>query len=90
MVSRVQYTKSHRRVRLAKLWAVYRLKACGLSARAFGAIHARLATSGPRMLPTHSPNSKYRKSERLFTKCFECFLPCFLYISYGTFNVGLV
>ncbi|KAF8224943.1 hypothetical protein L208DRAFT_450489 [Tricholoma matsutake] len=39
MVSQVQYTRSHRHGHLAKLWAVY-LKACGLSARAFDAIHA--------------------------------------------------
>lgn len=39
MVSQVQYTRSHQCGRLPKLWAIY-LKACGLSARAFDAIHA--------------------------------------------------
>ncbi|KAJ7715201.1 hypothetical protein B0H16DRAFT_1435173 [Mycena metata] len=39
IVSQIQYTRSHRRGRVPKLWAVY-LKACGLSARAFDALHA--------------------------------------------------
>ena len=39
MVSQIQYTRSHRRGRLPKLWAIY-LKSCGLSARAFDAIHS--------------------------------------------------
>lgn len=39
MVSQIQYTRSHRRGRLPKIWAIY-LKACGLSARAFDAIHS--------------------------------------------------
>jgi len=38
-IAQSQYTRSHHRNRLAKLWAVY-LKACGLSARAFDALHA--------------------------------------------------
>ncbi|KAF8878326.1 hypothetical protein BD779DRAFT_1447822 [Infundibulicybe gibba] len=38
MISQCQYTRSHRRGRIAKLWAIY-LKACGTSARAFDAIH---------------------------------------------------
>ncbi|KAJ6479073.1 hypothetical protein C8R45DRAFT_1156601 [Mycena sanguinolenta] len=39
IISQIQYTRSHRRGRILKLWAVY-LKACGLSARAFDALHA--------------------------------------------------
>lgn len=39
MISQCQYTRSHRRGKIAKLWAIY-LKSCGLSARAFDAIHA--------------------------------------------------
>ncbi|KAJ7440734.1 hypothetical protein FB451DRAFT_1058621 [Mycena latifolia] len=39
IISQIQYTRSHRRGRVPKLWAVY-LKACGLSARAFDALHA--------------------------------------------------
>ncbi|KAJ6566730.1 hypothetical protein B0H19DRAFT_1025346 [Mycena capillaripes] len=38
IISQIQYTRSHRRGRVPKLWAVY-LKACGLSARAFDALH---------------------------------------------------
>ncbi|KAF8888597.1 hypothetical protein BD779DRAFT_1672261 [Infundibulicybe gibba] len=38
MISQCQYMRSHRRGRVAKLWAIY-LKACGTSARAFDAIH---------------------------------------------------
>ncbi|KAN0081481.1 hypothetical protein V8E55_009105 [Tylopilus felleus] len=38
-LSQAQYTRSHHRNRVAKLWAIY-LKACGLSARAFDALHA--------------------------------------------------
>ena len=34
-----QYSRSHHRNRFQRLWAIY-LKACGLSARAFDAIHA--------------------------------------------------
>ncbi|KAJ7122658.1 hypothetical protein C8R43DRAFT_899695 [Mycena crocata] len=34
-----QYTRSHRRGRLPKIWGIY-LKACGLSARAFDALHS--------------------------------------------------
>ncbi|KAJ7256724.1 hypothetical protein C8J57DRAFT_1650115, partial [Mycena rebaudengoi] len=34
----IQYTRSHRHGRVPKLWAIY-LKACGLSARAFDALH---------------------------------------------------
>ncbi|KAJ3822556.1 hypothetical protein F5880DRAFT_1507682 [Lentinula raphanica] len=37
--SQLQYTRSSRRGRIAKLWAIY-LKSCGLSARAFDAVHA--------------------------------------------------
>ncbi|KAK7007149.1 hypothetical protein R3P38DRAFT_2793024 [Favolaschia claudopus] len=39
MVSQAQYSRSNRRGRIAKLWSIY-LKACGLSARAFDALHA--------------------------------------------------
>ncbi|KAJ7080894.1 hypothetical protein B0H15DRAFT_786779 [Mycena belliarum] len=39
IISQIQYTRSHRRGRVPKLWAIY-LKACGLSARAFDALHA--------------------------------------------------
>ncbi|KAF8327129.1 hypothetical protein F5887DRAFT_924902 [Amanita rubescens] len=39
MISQCQYTRSFRRSRLAKAWAIY-LKACGMSARAFDAIHS--------------------------------------------------
>ncbi|KAJ7762556.1 hypothetical protein B0H16DRAFT_1807104 [Mycena metata] len=39
MISQAQYTRSNRRGRVAKLWSIY-LKACGLSARAFDALHA--------------------------------------------------
>ncbi|KAH7924175.1 hypothetical protein BV22DRAFT_1166000 [Leucogyrophana mollusca] len=39
LLSQSQYTRSHRRGRITKLWALY-LKACGLSARAFDALHA--------------------------------------------------
>ncbi|KAJ7262056.1 hypothetical protein C8J57DRAFT_1719626 [Mycena rebaudengoi] len=38
IISQIQYTRSHRRARISKLWAIY-LKACGLSARAFDALH---------------------------------------------------
>ncbi|KAJ6477200.1 hypothetical protein C8R47DRAFT_1178829 [Mycena vitilis] len=38
IISQIQYTRSNRRGRVAKLWAIY-LKACGLSARAFDALH---------------------------------------------------
>ncbi|KAJ7168074.1 hypothetical protein C8R43DRAFT_1121280 [Mycena crocata] len=38
MISQAQYTRSNRRGRVAKLWSIY-LKACGLSARAFDALH---------------------------------------------------
>jgi hypothetical protein len=43
MISQCQYTRSHRRGRLTKLWSIY-LKACGLSARAFDAVHALAIT----------------------------------------------
>jgi hypothetical protein len=39
MISQIQYTCSHQCGCLPKLWAIY-LKACGLSARAFDAIHS--------------------------------------------------
>lgn len=39
MISQCHYTRSYRRGRLAKAWAIY-LKACGMSARAFDAIHS--------------------------------------------------
>ncbi|KAJ7466528.1 hypothetical protein FB451DRAFT_1485526 [Mycena latifolia] len=39
MISQAQYTRSNRRGRIAKMWSIY-LKACGLSARAFDALHA--------------------------------------------------
>ncbi|KAJ7135358.1 hypothetical protein C8R43DRAFT_1132580 [Mycena crocata] len=39
MISQAQYTRSNRRGRVAKLWSIY-LRACGLSARAFDALHA--------------------------------------------------
>ncbi|KAJ3765421.1 hypothetical protein FB446DRAFT_655330 [Lentinula raphanica] len=39
IVSQLHYTRSSRRGRIAKLWAIY-LKSCGLSARAFDAAHA--------------------------------------------------
>ncbi|KAH7905726.1 hypothetical protein BJ138DRAFT_1138187 [Hygrophoropsis aurantiaca] len=39
LISQLQYTRSNRRSRITKLWVVY-LKACGLSARAFDALHA--------------------------------------------------
>ncbi|KAJ7259410.1 hypothetical protein C8J57DRAFT_1640173 [Mycena rebaudengoi] len=39
IISQAQFTRSNRRGRLAKLWSIY-LKACGLSARAFDALHA--------------------------------------------------
>ncbi|KAJ7930381.1 hypothetical protein B0H13DRAFT_2228277 [Mycena leptocephala] len=39
MISQAQFTRSNRRARFAKLWSIY-LKACGLSARAFDALHA--------------------------------------------------
>ncbi|KAJ6548849.1 hypothetical protein B0H19DRAFT_997293, partial [Mycena capillaripes] len=39
MISQAQFTRSNRRGRVAKLWSIY-LKACGLSARAFDALHA--------------------------------------------------
>ncbi|KAK6978306.1 hypothetical protein R3P38DRAFT_3334310 [Favolaschia claudopus] len=39
MVPQAQYSRSNRRGRIAKLWSIY-LKACGLSARAFDALHA--------------------------------------------------
>jgi hypothetical protein len=39
MISQAQFTRSNRRARVAKLWSIY-LKACGLSARAFDALHA--------------------------------------------------
>ncbi|KAJ6625547.1 hypothetical protein B0H10DRAFT_2430336 [Mycena sp. CBHHK59/15] len=38
MISQAQYTRSNRRGRVTKLWSIY-LKACGLSARAFDALH---------------------------------------------------
>ncbi|KAG1724660.1 hypothetical protein EDB19DRAFT_1644419 [Suillus lakei] len=38
LISQAQYTRSHRRGHVTKLWAIY-LKACGLSARAFDALH---------------------------------------------------
>ncbi|KAJ3818577.1 hypothetical protein F5880DRAFT_1682852 [Lentinula raphanica] len=37
--SQLQYTRSSCRGRIAKLWAIY-LKSCGLSARAFDAVHS--------------------------------------------------
>jgi hypothetical protein len=37
-IAQFQYSRSHDRNRFQKLWAIY-LKACGLSARAFDAIH---------------------------------------------------
>ncbi|KAJ7722007.1 hypothetical protein B0H16DRAFT_1790019 [Mycena metata] len=39
MISQAQYTRSNRRGRVSKIWSIY-LKACGLSARAFDALHA--------------------------------------------------
>ncbi|KAK7018290.1 hypothetical protein R3P38DRAFT_2715514 [Favolaschia claudopus] len=39
LISQMQYSRSNRRGRIAKLWSIY-LKACGLSARAFDALHA--------------------------------------------------
>ena len=39
MISQCQYTRSYRRGRLAKAWGIY-LKACGMSARTFDAIHS--------------------------------------------------
>ncbi|KAH7910138.1 hypothetical protein BJ138DRAFT_1009422 [Hygrophoropsis aurantiaca] len=39
ILSQCQYTRSHHRGKIAKIWALY-LKACGLSARAFDALHA--------------------------------------------------
>lgn len=39
MISQCQYTRSYCRGRLAKAWAIY-LKACGMSACAFDAIHS--------------------------------------------------
>ncbi|KAJ6586278.1 hypothetical protein DFH09DRAFT_910806 [Mycena vulgaris] len=38
MVSQAQYTRSNRRGRVAKIWSIY-MEACGLSARAFDALH---------------------------------------------------
>ncbi|KAF8153869.1 hypothetical protein B0H34DRAFT_753337 [Crassisporium funariophilum] len=38
-IAQMQYSRSHHRNRFQKIWAIY-LKACGLSARAFDAIHA--------------------------------------------------
>lgn len=43
MISQCQYTRSQRRARITKLWSIY-LKACGLSARAFDAIHSLALT----------------------------------------------
>ena len=43
VVSQCQYTRSHRRARITKLWSIY-LKACGLSARAFDAVHSLALT----------------------------------------------
>ncbi|KIJ16497.1 hypothetical protein PAXINDRAFT_132503, partial [Paxillus involutus ATCC 200175] len=37
-ISQAQYTRSHNRGRIAKPWALF-LKSCGLSARAFDALH---------------------------------------------------
>ncbi|KAF8316197.1 hypothetical protein F5887DRAFT_1066774 [Amanita rubescens] len=39
MISQCHYTRSYRRGRLAKAWGIY-LKACGMSARAFDAVHS--------------------------------------------------
>ncbi|KAH7917913.1 hypothetical protein BV22DRAFT_1076546 [Leucogyrophana mollusca] len=39
LISQAQYTRSNRGGRITKLWAIY-LKACGLSAHAFDALHA--------------------------------------------------
>ncbi|KAJ7785521.1 hypothetical protein B0H14DRAFT_3584045 [Mycena olivaceomarginata] len=39
MISQAHYTRSNRRGRVPKIWSIY-LKACGLSARAFDALHA--------------------------------------------------
>ena len=39
MISQCQYTRSYRQGWLAKAWAIY-LKACGMSAHAFDAIHS--------------------------------------------------
>ncbi|KAF9231156.1 hypothetical protein BU15DRAFT_82749 [Melanogaster broomeanus] len=39
LIAQAQYTRSHNRGWIAKLWAIY-LKSCGLSARAFDALHA--------------------------------------------------
>ncbi|KAJ7159879.1 hypothetical protein C8R43DRAFT_1124238 [Mycena crocata] len=39
MISQVHYSRSNRRGRVAKIWSIY-LRACGLSARAFDALHA--------------------------------------------------
>ncbi|KAA1473667.1 hypothetical protein DENSPDRAFT_780361, partial [Dentipellis sp. KUC8613] len=39
ILSMLSYTRSHRRHRLPMLWSIY-LKSCGLSARAFDALHA--------------------------------------------------
>ena len=39
MISQCHYTRSYRRAHLAKAWAIY-LKACGMSARAFDAVHS--------------------------------------------------
>ncbi|KAJ7718800.1 hypothetical protein B0H16DRAFT_1796872 [Mycena metata] len=39
MISQAHYTRSNRRGRVSKIWSIY-LKACGLSARAFDALHA--------------------------------------------------
>ncbi|KAI0265992.1 hypothetical protein BC834DRAFT_824511, partial [Gloeopeniophorella convolvens] len=39
VISMLSYTRSHHSCRLAALWAIY-LKSCGLSSRAFDAVHA--------------------------------------------------
>ncbi|KAJ7055499.1 hypothetical protein C8F01DRAFT_1258377 [Mycena amicta] len=39
MISQAQYTRSNRRARIPKVWSMY-LKACGVPARAFDALHA--------------------------------------------------
>ncbi|KIJ15179.1 hypothetical protein PAXINDRAFT_12088 [Paxillus involutus ATCC 200175] len=38
IISQAQYTRSHRRGKITKLWSVF-LRSCGLSARAFDALH---------------------------------------------------
>ncbi|THV02025.1 hypothetical protein K435DRAFT_654164 [Dendrothele bispora CBS 962.96] len=59
MIAQIQYTRSSRRARLQKLWAIY-LKSCGLSARAFDALH----TLGIVMSHKWTANALHQLSDR--------------------------